>query len=83
MVRAIVVLSEKVDEPESYRAYVRVQEDDVSSYISTVAALSDADLREQVLQRAIKEAKQWRTRYEDLAELSGVRSAIADLVPND
>lgn len=52
------------------RAFVSVKRDGHPSYTSTAHAMTDAELREQVLQRAFEELKTWRQRYKDYKELA-------------
>ena len=63
-------------EPRTVRAFVNVVEGESQSYTSTVHAMSDRRLREQVVARALAEAEQWRARYQELAELADVFEAI-------
>jgi hypothetical protein len=58
------------------RAFVSVQRDGERSYTSMAHAMSDADLRKQVLERAMSELQNWRSRYKDLQELAQVYAAI-------
>jgi hypothetical protein len=58
------------------RAFVSVSRDKDRSYTSTVHALADPDLRQQVLGQALKELEAWQQRYAELVELSQVFAAI-------
>lgn len=77
LIRSIVVdvsrsnLSEK-----KIRAFVSVERDGKRSYTSTVHALSDADLRKQVVQRAWADFEALRRRHAGLKELAAIFEAI-------
>lgn len=78
MIRHVVVVSHATPEPTTHRAYVHLDEGDAgTSYIPTVVAMGDSELREQMLLRALREANSWSKRYDELVELSGVRASIA------
>lgn len=47
-----------------------------SHYRATYDVLSDDDLRAEQLERALREAEQWRERYEHLTELADVFAAL-------
>lgn len=61
------------------RAFVSVTRDEDQSYTSIAHAMSDAELREQVVARAHKELKDWQDRYDDLVEFAEVFAAIREL----
>ena len=76
LIRAVVIQRPDVEEPRPVRAFVVVKESDGNEvYTSTIKALSDEELRRQVLERALRELDAWRRRYEDLAELAEVLAA--------
>lgn len=79
LVRKIVVRIEKSPEAPLVRAFVKIDEDDGGYYTSIHAALSDDDMRLQVLARALKEAQDWRRRYKDLKEFDAVFQAIGEV----
>jgi len=58
------------------RAFVTVRQDDSAAYTSIGHAMSDQELRQQVLQRAWQELEAFRQRYHDFEELALVVSAI-------
>jgi hypothetical protein len=58
------------------RAFVSVVRDGDRSYTSTAHALSDAELRQQVLDTAWRELEAWRQRHAELIELAEVFSVI-------
>lgn len=55
---------------------VRIEDEESPVYVSTVRALSDADLREQVLNEALDTFVAFRRRYQDLHELARIFAAI-------
>lgn len=77
MLRQITVtLPEEDKERPPIRAFVNVRVEDSQSYTHVAHALSDAELRQQVLARAWRELQDWRQRYKELEELADVFSAI-------
>ena len=58
------------------RAFVSVKEGKKRAYTSIADAMSDTDLRAQVLADALRELQTWRKRYEQLSEFSKVFAAI-------
>jgi hypothetical protein len=87
LVRCIVVI-DAPESPEPFTAYVRVDvpgEDageseepapKRSSYRSTAVVMSDAELRAQVLGRALSELRAFQRKYRSLSELVDVFEAI-------
>lgn len=55
---------------------VRVQAIDSSAYVKTAVAMSDEEMRRQVLTDAMRQLRGWQTRYKHLTEFSGVTKAI-------
>jgi hypothetical protein len=62
------------------RAFVNVAIDEGREYTSISNAMSDADLRKQVLDSALHEIDGWRKKYRDLQELAEVLSAADRVV---
>lgn len=58
------------------RAFVSVSDVDGRSYMGIATAMSDKDVREQLLERGRREIIEWRERYRALQEFSKVFSAI-------
>lgn len=58
------------------RAFVSVVRDSDRSYTSTAHALSDVELRQQVLASAWRELESWRNRHAELTELAEVFATI-------
>ena len=54
-------------------------EDTSRGYVSVAVAMSDEALREQLVRRALREAKAWWQRYIDLEELATAHRAIEEL----
>lgn len=82
LIRHIAVVIDKPNaEPSSVRAFVSVMRDDDRSYTSVGHALSDDELRPQVLRQAWAELEAWRKRYAELAELAKVFSLIDQARP--
>ena len=77
LIRSIEVVVAKPDAPAApIRAFVSVIRDEDRSYTSTAHALSDADLREQVLRQAWRELEAWRERHAELVEFAKVFASI-------
>lgn len=75
VLRAIVVVHETM-ESSPVRAFVRVDTDEGTRFTSIQHAMSEDDLREQVLQRALRELTDWRQRYDHLKEFAKIFSVI-------
>ncbi len=67
------------EDSAAVRVYASLQKDRRAgdSYRSIHDILNDADLREQLLAQALREAEGWRLRYERLAELKPIVRAIS------
>lgn len=61
------------------RAFVNVSRGEDRSYTSIVHAMSDDELREQVIAKAYKELEDWQNRYSEIVEFSQVFDAIRNL----
>ena len=83
IIRAIVidVSRSNVEEPKLVRAFVNVEQRGERHYTSTLVALSDKDLRAQVLRKAWEELEGWRIRHSELVEFARVFSAIDEARP--
>lgn len=80
LIRAITidVTHSNVEPPKTIRAFVSVEREGQRSYTSTVHALSDADLRRQVVAKAWADLEAWRERHRDLTEFARIFSAMDD-----
>lgn len=77
LIRSIeVVVVQSKTKTSNVRAFVNVKRDSDRSYTSIGHAMSDAELRQQVVAQAWKELGEWRRRYENLAEFSKVFGII-------
>lgn len=77
LIRHIDVVVEKDNGPSvPVRAFVSVKREEDRSYTSIGHALSDEDLRAQVLRQAWAELEAWRKRYAELLELGKFFSLI-------
>lgn len=78
LIRSITVdiSRSNVTPPQPVRAFVSVERKGERSYVGVETAMSDAELRKQVLQRAWAELSSFRQRYADLEELAGVFAAM-------
>ena len=76
-----IIRNIQVTIPESHnetpiRAFVSVQRDSDISFTSIVHAMSDEDLRAQVVASAWRELEAWHSRHAELVEFAKVFSAI-------
>lgn len=71
MIRSIVVTVDKSEtEQVPIRAFVNVEREKDRSYTSLAHAMSDAELRAQVVAKAWAELEAWRKRYAELNEFA-------------
>jgi hypothetical protein len=77
LIRCITVeMTDGGEEAKSVRAFVSVVREEDRSYTSIAHALSDAELRAQVLASAWVELEAWRKRHAELIELAKVFAVI-------
>jgi len=77
VIRHIDVVFVKDDVPRPpIRAFVSVKRDEDRSYTSVQHALSDDELRTQVVAQAWSELEAWRRRYAELAEFAKLFAMI-------
>ena len=76
LIRHIQVKVEEKPDAEPVRAFVSVMRDDDRSYTSVQHALSDADLRQQVIAQAWAELEAWRRRYAELVDFAKIFAII-------
>lgn len=76
LVRQLVVTMPERQTSEPVRAFVSVERGPGPYYTSTAAAMSDEDLREQVLGNALYELRAWRRKYSGLVELAALFTKI-------
>lgn len=65
-----------IEEPKHIRAFVNVERDGDRHYVAIAHAMSDEQLRRQVLQRAWAELEAWRQRHAELTELARIFSMV-------
>lgn len=83
LIRSIVVdVSRSNLSVKNVRAFVSVEQEGARSYISTARAMSDADLRKQVVRRAWEDFEALRRRHEGLSELASIFEAIDQARPS-
>lgn len=77
LIRSITIVVEvKKGKQPKLRAFVSVKRGTDRSYTSIAHAMSDEDLRKQVLADAWNELEAWRTRYANLSEFAKIHAAI-------
>lgn len=81
IIRSITVIVTEPDqqEREPIRAFVNVQRDDDRSFTSIAHAMSDDELRAQVIARAWKELHDWRKRHAELVEFARLFTVIDEV----
>ena len=83
LIRSIVVdVSRSNLSVKNVRAFVSVEQEGARSYISTARAMSDVDLRKQVVRRAWEDFEALRKRHEGLSELASIFEAIDQARPS-
>lgn len=78
IIRKLDVVQEDGPAAEPIRAFVNVSVENDRSYTSVAHAMSDDELRAQVIARAWKELQDWRERYEELAEFARIFAVIEE-----
>lgn len=82
LIRSIVIdVSRSNLSVKNVRAFVSVEQGGERSYISTARAMSDADLRKQVVRRAWEDFEALRKRHAGLTELARIFEAIDQARP--
>ena len=77
LVRSLTIdISRSNIETRPVRAFVNVETGGERGYTSTVTAMSSADLRKQVIERAWSELEAWRRRHAELTELGRIFTMI-------
>lgn len=77
LIRAIVIdVSKSNLSTKAIRAFVSVEREGVRSYTSTAHALSDKELRAQVVRKAWEDLEAWRQRHAELVEFARIFTAI-------
>lgn len=78
LIRSITidVTNSNVAPAKTIRAFVSVERGGERSYTSTVHAMTDKDLRRQILQRAWDDLEAWRERHRELTEFARIFSAM-------
>lgn len=70
------VVKQPAAAPTPIRAFVNVVEQDTRHYISTTRAMSDDELRQQVLAKAWADLEAWQKRYAELTDFAAIFTAI-------
>jgi len=78
LIRHLVVIKSNGDgtPDETVRAFVLISTGEVDSYVGIRTVLSDSRMRSQMLERALKDLRVWRKKYETLRELTALFKAI-------
>ncbi len=76
LIGALVVIETPADTPREIRAFVSVISGQGPGYTALGVAMSDAELRAQVVATALRELQQWRERYQGYVELAAVHEAL-------
>ena len=76
LIRSIEVIHTASKQEAPIRAFVSVVRDEDRSYTSVAHALTDPELRQQVLSQAWRELEAWRKRHAELTEFAKLFAAI-------
>lgn len=76
VIRSVDVVVEEAPQMKPTRAFVSVVQERDRSYTSVQHAMSDDDLRKQLIAQAYAELEAWQKRYAELIELADVFAAI-------
>lgn len=76
LIRSIEVIVEEGDVANPIRAFVSVTRDSDRSYTSIQHAMSDDELRQQVIAQAWSELEAWRQRHAELIEFAAIFSVV-------
>lgn len=77
LVRSLTIdISRSNLEARPVRAFVNVETGGERGYVTTATAMSSAELRKQVLEKAWAELEAWRNRHAELTELARIFSMI-------
>lgn len=79
LIRCIEVTIEDQPQTKPIRAFVSVIRDEDRSYTSVAHAMSDAELREQVIKQAWAELAAWKARHAELIEFARVFAVIEEV----
>lgn len=73
---ALVAIVPQTETDKPVRAFVNVHREKQQGYTSVAHAMSDAELRAQILAQAMREAIAWKERYREYEELAEIFAAI-------
>jgi len=79
LIQNVTVKIEMGDKVQTYRAFVSISGKDENNYTGTVSAMSDEEMRKQILMKAWNDLQNWRKKYADLKELAEIVSTIDQL----
>lgn len=72
----VVILDERAEREEEIRAFHNIVIEDERIYAPVARVLTEADLRKQMVEQALRELDAWRRRYKQYAELAAIFEAI-------
>jgi len=73
---AVVYDIDSTGNQKTVRAFVNIMDDENRVYQNILVAMQNVDMRQQILNRALRELGQFRERYHELEELAQVHAAI-------
>ncbi len=76
LIGALVIIEVPAETRREMRAFVSIRDGQGPGYTSLGVAMSDAELRAQVVARALRELQNWRERYQGYAELAAVHEVL-------
>lgn len=80
LVEVTITKGVETDTKAFYNVRIVTDKTATQGYVTADVAMSDAALRRQLLNRALGEAKSWRERYDELKELSTIRTEIDKVI---
>lgn len=77
LIRAVTVIMPELPDSAPVRAFVSVIINDQRRYTSIAAAMTDENLRDQLLGDALREMQQFERKYAELSELASVIQSMS------
>ncbi len=79
VLRSVVLLDETQPDAEPIRAFVTIVGEHGTNFTPLMVAMGDADMRQQVVGRALREMEIWTKRYGQYEELAAIVEAAERL----
>ena len=79
----LAIEPDRVEKPVKVRAYMEVSDNARGTFINTETAFKNPDTRNIVLERALRELKAYRDKYQNLTELAGLFGVIDEVLAKE